>query len=233
MGTRLIQQRRGKGSPTYKSPSHRYVGELYYPAAKSVRGEVMDILNSIGHSAPLMIVQFETGEQGLTPAPIGIKVGDEITTNKPTVGSIVKLSGLDVGTEIFNIETRPFANGKLVRCAGSSAKIINKTEKDVKVQLPSRKFIILNPDCRAMVGRVAGGGRKEKPLMKAGKKHHKMHAKNKLYPNVCGVAMNANEHPFGGTHRRTKGRSKSSARNDPPGRKVGSVASRRTGRVKK
>ncbi len=233
MGTRLIQQRRGKGSPTYAAPSHRYAGEIFYPSKGSARGEIMDIINSVGHSAPLMFIQFDNGEYGFTPAPLGVKVGDEITTNRQAVGSILKLANIDVGTEIFNIEQRPFANGGLVRSAGSAARIVNKTDKEVIVELPSRKTIILNPNCRAMIGRIAGGGHRDKPLLKAGKRHHKMHAINKLYPNVHGKAMNAKHHPFGGTHRRHVGVSKSTSRNAPPGRKVGSIASKKTGRTKK
>jgi large subunit ribosomal protein L2 len=53
-----------------------------------------------------------------------------------------------------------------------------------------------------------------------------------MYPRVRGVKMNALDHPFGGASHHP-GKSKSTSRNAPPGRKVGAIASRRTGRKKK
>ena len=85
----------------------------------------------------------------------------------------------------------------------------------------------------SFIGRLAGAGKTEKPYVKAGNKMKAMRAKNKLYPRTSGVAMNAADHPYGGTHRRTKGRPLQSGRSTPPGRKVGSVAPKRTGRRKK
>ena len=83
-----------------------------------------------------------------------------------------------------------------------------------------------------MIGLVAGAGRPEKPFMKAGTKHHKMKARNKLYPIVSGVAMNSLSHPFGGTQSSHKGRPTIAPKNAPPGRKVGKIRPRQTGRTK-
>jgi large subunit ribosomal protein L2 len=57
-----------------------------------------------------------------------------------------------------------------------------------------------------------------------------MRAKNKLYPKVCGISMNAVDHPFGGKCSHIKGRPTQSSRHAPPGRKVGKIAPRRTGK---
>jgi len=59
-----------------------------------------------------------------------------------------------------------------------------------------------------------------------------MKAKHKKYPTVRGVAMNAVDHPFGGSNHHP-GKSKSTSRRSAPGRKVGDIASKRTGRRKK
>ena len=126
-----------------------------------------------------------------------------------------------------------FSNGKLVRAAGAAAKVHAKQEDKISVLLPSKKLVLLNPNCRAVVGRLAAGGKTEKPFVKAGNKFKAMHAKNKMYPRTHGVAMNACDHPFGGTHRRTKGRPLQASKRTPPGRKVGSIAPKRTGRKKK
>ena len=53
-----------------------------------------------------------------------------------------------------------------------------------------------------------------------------------FWPSVRGVAMNAVDHPFGGAQHHA-GKSKSTPRNAPPGRKVGAIASKRTGRRNK
>jgi len=44
--------------------------------------------------------------------------------------------------------------------------------------------------------------------------------------------MNAVDHPFGGCHSTHKGRPTLSARSAPPGRKVGKIAPKRTGKKK-
>jgi large subunit ribosomal protein L2 len=93
-------------------------------------------------------------------------------------------------------------------------------------------MITLPLNSRATIGNVSCGGRTEKPFVKAGNKFHAMRAKRKFYPWVRGVAMNAVDHPFGGAQHHP-GKSKSTSRNAPPGRKVGAIASTRTGRRKK
>ncbi len=238
MGTRLIQQRRGKGSPTYKSPKHRFLGSICYPSVqdKLVKGEVIDIMNCRGHSAPLAYLEFDDGQACLIAAPLGLSVGDTIETGASTslsTGSIVSLNNVPAGTEISGVELRPGMGPQFIRTSGSAAKVVENSKNGVVIQLPSRRKMKLNSRCRVVIGRIAGGGRTEKPFVKAGNKAHAMRAKNKLYPLVCGVAMNARDHPYGCTHRRGIGKSKSVSRHAPPGRKVGHVASRRSGRKKR
>ena len=43
---------------------------------------------------------------------------------------------------------------------------------------------IVPSTCRAMVGQVAGGGRTEKPLLKAGNSYHKFKVKRNSWPKV-------------------------------------------------
>ena len=113
------------------------------------------------------------------------------------------------------------------------ARVVARTPSRVIVQLPSKKQKSFNPECRASIGIVAGGGRTEKPLLKAGTRYYKMKAKNKLWPKVSGASMNAVDHPFGCTRSLRKSKSRPISKNAPPGRKVGMVGARRTGRRKK
>ncbi len=238
MGKRIIPQRRGRGSPTYTSPSYRFIGKIGFTdyAEKAINGEVIDIINCPGHSAPLMIVEYENGNASLLPAPLGIRKGQMVQAgvgSEISVGNILKLGKIVAGTEICNIEKTPFDKGQLVRASGAFASVMGNEKEGVIVKLASGKVAKFNANCRAMIGRVAGGGRKEKPFLKAGKKYHAARAKNKLFPRTSGVAMNAVDHPHGKTHRRHLGRPKTVSRNAPPGRKVGLIAAKGTGRKKR
>jgi large subunit ribosomal protein L8e len=83
-----------------------------------------------------------------------------------------------------------------------------------------------------MVGLIAGGGRVEKPLLKAGRAYFKYRAKRNKWPRVRGVAMNPVDHPHGGGNHQHIGHASTTSRNDPPGKKVGLIAARRTGRLR-
>ncbi|PIZ52130.1 50S ribosomal protein L2 [Candidatus Woesearchaeota archaeon CG_4_10_14_0_2_um_filter_33_13] len=234
MGKRIIQQRRGRGTMTYRSPGFRFKGKpKHYNIETS--GVVTELVNCPGHSAPLMEVNFLSGEKGLTIAPEGIKVGDEISIGSSAevkLGNVLKLKDIPEGTLIHNLEIRPGDGGKLVRSSGSFAKVVAKTENSVRIKLPSNSEKIFLPACRAAIGIIAGAGRLERPFLKAGTRFKKMKARNKLYPKVCGISMNAVDHPFGGKCSHIKGRPTLSPRSAPPGRKVGKIAPSRTGKRK-
>merc|ERR1712059_40494 len=85
---------------------------------------------------------------------------------------------------------------------------------------------------RASVGIVAGGGRIDKPMMKAGVAYHKYKVKRNCWPKVRGVAMNPVEHPHGGGNHQHIGHASTTRRSAPPGQKVGLIAARRTGRLR-
>lgn len=237
MGKRLLQQRRGKGSLTYRSPSHRYLGKLQHrnydesERAGVVKGKIVDLVHCIGHSAPLARVSFGS-EQILMPAPDKIRVGDDVSSganSEVLTGSTMPLKNMPEGTLIYNIELQPGDGGKLVRSAGTFARIVTKLGSKVVIELPSRKQKEFSEECRATIGVIAGAGKLEKPYLKAGKKYHAMKARGRMYPRISGVAMNAVDHPFGCGRGRHVGRPKTCSRNAPPGRKVGLIGARRTG----
>ncbi len=235
MGKRLIQQARGKGGPTYRAPSFRYKGKASY-VNKETSAKVVDIVKCQGHSAPLIKVRYEEGEIGFMIAPENIRVGEEIEIkNKAPLknGNTLALKNIPLGTAIYNIENLPGGGGKFVRGSGAFAKVVGHTKNRIIVELPSKKQKEFHPECRASIGVVAGSGRKEKPFLKAGKKYLAMRARNKLYPRSGGTSMNAVDHPFGGTTSSHKGRPTIAPRNAPPGRKVGKIRPKRTGRRSK
>lgn len=83
-----------------------------------------------------------------------------------------------------------------------------------------------------MVGLVAGGGRIDKPILKAGRAYFKYRAKRHSWPRVRGVAMNPVDHPFGGGNHQHIGKASTVRRDTSAGRKVGLIAARRTGRLR-
>ncbi|MBI2545585.1 50S ribosomal protein L2 [Candidatus Woesearchaeota archaeon] len=235
MGKTLLQQARGKGSLTYKSPGHRFLGSVKHAKLTNTQlvGKVMDIVHCPGHYAPLAQVRYQNGETSYMLAPEGIRVGDEVMTgqNAPiNPGNTVPLKDVPEGTLVYNIESQPGDGGKFCRSAGTFSRVISHTVAGVLVELPSKKTKMFLPECRVGIGILAAGGRQEKPFLKAGRKHYAFKARNRMYPTVSGVSQNAVDHPFGGKSSHVKGRPTQSARNDPPGRKVGKIAPSRTGR---
>ena len=233
MGKNLIQQARGKGGPTYRAMGFHFKGKVSIPQAKNAK--VIDLIRCRAHSAPLAHVQFDNEYFGYMIAAEGIRVGQNLMIGedaKPIRGNTLPLSKIPEGTMIFCLEKFPGDGGKLVRGSGMTARLITKMQNKVMVELPSKKRITFHPSCRATIGIAAGGGRTDKPFLKAGKKFHKMKQKNKYWPSVSGSAMNAVDHPFGNKRSSRKSKAKPMPRNAPPGRKVGALYARRTGRKK-
>ncbi len=239
MGKRIVSQRRGRGTLRYLSPSHRYVGEIkfkkYDETEKNNVNEarVTNIIHCPGHSAPLMMVKYNSGEDLLMPAPENVYVNKVIFSGLLAViekGNITPLKNIPEGTEICSIEITPGSGPVFCRSSGTFAIVVSKTKDKIGIKFPSSKVKELSPECRAMIGVVSGGGRPDKPFVKAGNKWHAMKARNRLYPITSPVAMNATDHPFGSGRGRHKGRCSVPPRHAPPGRNVGLIGARRTGR---
>ncbi|MEM7819847.1 MAG: 50S ribosomal protein L2 [Candidatus Aenigmatarchaeota archaeon] len=224
MGKQLRQQRRGRGSPRYRVPSHRYVNVQYPKEIKN--GKIIDIIHALGKRSPVALVDF-SGEKRFMIAAKGMYTG-QIITNEIDTGNILELGKIPDGTKIYNIEIKPGDGGKLCRSSGTFATLITHDKNRCIILLPSKKKKILPANCRATIGVVASSGRIEKPFMKAGTKFYKMRAFGKLYPRTSGVSMNPVNHPFGG---QTKpGKPKTVSRHMPPGKKVGSISPKRVGK---
>ena len=235
MGKRLIQQARGKGGPVYGVPSHRFVSDARYMDLPTfTQGGVMQVVDFVGdpvRSAPLMKLLTEEFKTTYMVAPVGVGVGDLIEFGEEVglnPGNILQIEKITEGTPIYNIELVPGDGGKLVRSSGLAAYIISHDpeNKTTLVRMPSKRKVAIDWGCRATVGIVAGGGRTEKPFVKAGNHYKDKKSRGKLYPRSSAVSMNAQDHPFGG---KSRGRQSSTNRNAPPGAKVGKIAPRRTG----
>lgn len=237
MPKRLIQQRRGKGGPRFRSPGHRFKGATSLRKMDDIeekgviKGIVKDIYNDPAKTAPMLVVEYENKEILSYPAPHGIKVGDMVESGfnaQPGMGNILSLSQIPDGSLIYCIENRHGSGPKFVRTGGNSAKLIAHEDKGVSIEMPSKKNLKLAGNCRAVIGKIAGAGRKEKPFVKAINKKRARNARGKKHAVVNGSGMNAINHPHGGGGTRNR-KNYSVGRNAPPGAKVGSIAPRRTG----
>lgn len=225
MGKRLRQQRRGRGTSTYKAGkpgtkervTHDYEG----------KGKVEDIFHVSGKQVPIAKVDFKD-QKGLMLAHTGMFTGQEIETGgqvKP--GNIMELKNIPLGTKVYNIEGEVGNGGEFCRSPGVFAVMIRRGEKKCVLRLPSKKTKTFPADCRATIGKVAGAGKSEKPFVKAGAKHKLLKTLGHKHPSLSGSAMNALDHPFGGSN---LGKSKTINRNRSPGRKVGSISPKKTGK---
>ncbi|GCB77955.1 hypothetical protein scyTo_0020631 [Scyliorhinus torazame] len=153
---------------------------------------------------------------------------------KLNIGNVLPVGTMPEGTIVCCLEEKPGDRGKLARASGNYATVIshNPETKKSRVKLPSGSKKVVSSANRAIVGVVAGGGRIDKPILKAGRAYHKYKAKRNCWPRVRGVAMNPVEHPFGGGNHQHIGKPSTIRRDAPAGRKVGLIAARRTGRLR-
>ncbi len=232
MGKRIITQRRGRGTHTYKVRRKAFRFKIQYPSKLEGEGEIIKLFNSSAHTAPLAKIKYSRGSFYI-PAAKGMFEGQKIKLNGKEIksGNIISLKNIPVKTNIYCIESRPGDGGKFIKSGGNSAFVDRKSEDLVQITFPSKKSKKLNNNCRAIIGVIAGSGRLDKPIIKAGKKYHIKKSKSKLWPRTSAVKMNVIDHPFG-SGRAKNVKSKIAKRNAPPGRKVGLLRPKRTGKKK-
>ena len=236
MGKRTLVRRRGRGGKQFRAITVGKLAPAKYPNFKLDEhhsGTVVDIVHERGRDAPLARIHYDDNTYSYVPAPDGTTVGSRIEIGvgaTATARNILSLESIPDGTLICNIEKNAGDGGKLIKSAGSSALVFAHGTEGVTLKFPSGKFLLVNPKCRAMIGIIAGAGRKDKPFLKAGNRAKYMQAHGRLYPTVRGIAQAAVYHPHGGGRHQHIGRQSSVGRTTPPGRKVGIIAPRKTGR---
>jgi len=247
MGRVIRGQRKGAGSVFRSHTTHRKgAAKLrcldYAERHGFVKGVIKEIIHDPGRGAPLARVQFHDAyryklRNEMFIATEGMYSGQFVYCGKKatlTLGNSLPVAQMPEGTIICNVEAKMGDRGKLARCSGDYATIVgqNPDEAKTRIKLPSGMKKIIPNTCRATIGIVAGGGRIDKPMLKAGNVAHKYKAKRNEWPKVRGVAMNPVDHPHGGGNHQHIGHPSTVRRDCPPGQKVGLIAARRTGRVR-
>jgi len=161
-----------------------------------IPGKVVALEYDPNRTAYIMLVEYEDGEKRYRLAPHEIKVGDEIICAEKAeikVGNRMKLKEIPIGTSVFNVELVPGKGGKIVRAAGTSAKVVGQEEKYTILELPSKEIRKVFNECFATIGQVSHPEHIFEDIGKAGR----MRLKG-WRPTVRGSAMNPVDHPHGG-----------------------------------
>ncbi len=237
MGKNILVQRRGRGFFVFRAPTHKRVQPASYNNVDGhSSGWVRDLIHDPGRGTPLARLALEGGGTTYVVAPEGLSVGQKVFfgLEAPTeIGNIKPLGRIPEGTMICNIENRPGDGGVMARASGAFAIVVSHTPQGTELRMPSRRTIFLNDKCRAMVGIAAAGGRTEKPFLRAGSRFYLQQSRGRKWPVVKGQAMISASHPHGGGRHKHAGKPTTVGRWTSPGRKVGNIAARQTGRAKR
>ncbi|GLC46225.1 60S ribosomal protein L8 [Pleodorina starrii] len=247
MGRVIRSQRKGRGG-IFKSHNTHRKGAAKHRVLDSaernhyIKGVVSEVIHDSGRGAPLARVTFRDPirykhQKSLFVAAEGVYTGQFIYCGRKaalSIGNVKPLGDMPEGTIVCNVEEKAGDRGALARCSGDYAIVVahNPDAGITRIKLPSGAKKVVSSECRATVGQVAGGGRTEKPMLKAGRSYFKYKAKRNSWPKVRGVAMNPVEHPHGGGNHQHIGHASTVRRSAPPGQKVGLIAARRTGRLR-
>ncbi len=163
---------------------------------KEIPARVAAIEYDPNRTARLALLNYADGEKRYIIAPVGLKVGDTVSTSANAeirVGNCLPISRIPLGTMIHNIEMVEGRGGQMVRSAGTAAQLLAKEGDFAQVRLPSGEVRLIRQVCYATIGQVGNLDHKNIKLGKAGRKRHLG-----IRPTVRGTAMSPRDHPHGG-----------------------------------
>lgn len=163
---------------------------------KEIPARVAAIEYDPNRTARLALLNYADGEKRYILAPVGLKVGDTVSTSANAeirVGNCLPISRIPLGTMIHNIEMVEGRGGQMVRSAGTAAQLLAKEGDFAQVRLPSGEVRLIRQVCYATIGQVGNLDHKNIKLGKAGRKRHLG-----IRPTVRGTAMSPRDHPHGG-----------------------------------
>ena len=151
----------------------------------------------------ISLLHYADGEKRYILSPAGIKVGEMVESGpevEPKTGNAMPLSAIPVGVEIHNIEMAAGQGGKMVRCAGGTARLMAREGDWATVVLPSGEMRMVRRECRATIGTLSNSDYQNVKIGKAGRMRHMGKR-----PHVRGKAQNPVSHPMGGGEGRANG----------------------------
>lgn len=165
--------------------------------------EVQAIEYDPNRSCHIALIKYADGELRYILAPAGLTAGRTVRSGadaEPNVGNAMPLKKVPVGMDVHNVELNAGQGGKLVRSAGTSARLLAREGDWATLVIPSGEMRQVRVECRATIGRVGNSEHQNIALGKAGRKRHMGRR-----PHVRGVAMNPVAHPLGGGEGRSGG----------------------------
>ena len=168
-----------------------------------VPGKVETIEYDPNRSSRIALISYRDGERRYIIQPVGLKVGQEITSGPEAdilVGNALPLKNIPAGTTVHNVELRPGKGAQMVRSAGSSAQLIAKEGEYALLKLPSGETRRVVVECMATVGQVGNVEHENISYGKAGASRWRG-----IRPANRGVSMNPVDHPHGGGEGKTSG----------------------------
>ena len=166
-----------------------------------IKAKVVSLEYDPYRSAFIALVEYPDKERKYILAPKDLKKGDEVIFSENAeikTGNRAKLKNIPVGTMVFNIELEPGRGGKLVKGAGTMAKVQGSEGKFVQIELPSKETRLVKGECFATIGQVSHQEHRFEKIGKAGPRRLKG-----WRPTVRGSAMNPPDHPHGGGEGKT------------------------------
>jgi len=166
-----------------------------------IAGKVVALEYDPNRTAYLALVQYSDGDKRYILAADKLVVGDEIICSENAAvknGNRVMLRNIPIGIEIYNIELEPGKGGKMVRSAGSVARVMANEGDMVQLQMPSKEIRKVPAKCFASIGKTSHPEYRFENFGKAGARRRKG-----WRPTVRGSVMNPPDHPHGGGEGRT------------------------------
>lgn len=187
---RLTTRHRGGGAKR----AYRVID--FKRSIRDIPAEVQSIEYDPNRSARIALLQYENGEKRYILAPVGVAVGQKVSTGpnaEVRPGCALPLGSIPPGTAVHNVELFPGRGGQIVRSAGASAQIMARDGETVLLRLPSGEERRFSAQCYATIGQVGNVEHENLSIGKAGR--------NRLLgwrPTVRGSAMTPRDHPHGG-----------------------------------
>ncbi len=168
-----------------------------------IPGKITTIEYDPNRTARICLVQYPDGEKRYILHPVGLKVGDTVSSGpsaeiKP--GNALPLINIPEGTFVHNVELIPGKGGQMMRSAGSQAQLMAKDGGYAQIKMPSGEVRMVPDACMATIGQIGNTEHNTISLGKAGRSRHRG-----IRPTVRGGAMNATDHPLGGGRGKSKG----------------------------
>ena len=114
--------------------------------------KVVSVEYDPNRSCYISLLEYSDGEKRYILTPMGVTAGDVLESGvlcEPKPGNCMPLASIPTSLEVHNVEMIAGQGGKLVRGAGSSARIMAKEGDWVTLVLPSGEMRMVRKECRA------------------------------------------------------------------------------------